>query len=96
MKRTAAACVLVPLTLLAGLAQAGEETIRLKEASGSELTAARCTVCHSLDYIPMNAAVMDRASWEKSIHKMTDRFGAPISGEEARAILEYLAKHYSL
>lgn len=43
----------------------------------------------------MNAVVMDRAGWEKSIHKMIDRFGAPISEEEARNILEYLAKHYS-
>lgn len=95
MKRTAVALALVPLTLLAGLAQAGEETIRLKDAPGREFTAARCTVCHSLDYIPMNAVVMDRAGWEKSIHKMIDRFGAPISEEEARNILEYLAKHYS-
>ena len=95
MKRTAAALAWVPLTLLAGLAQAGEETIRLKDAPGRELTAARCTVCHSLDYIPMNAVVMDRAGWGKIIHKMIDRFGAPISEEEAKRIQEYLARHYS-
>lgn len=95
MKRTAIALAFIPLTQLAGLAQAGEETIRLKDAPGHELTAARCIVCHSLDYIQMNAVMMDRASWEKTVRKMIDRFGAPIPEEETRQILDYLAKHYS-
>jgi cytochrome c5 len=78
-----------------GIACAGEETIHLKDGAGRELTAARCVICHSLDYIPMNAAVMDRAGWEKSIRKMIDRFGAPVSEDEARQILEFLAQQYS-
>lgn len=95
MKRTATALALISLTLLADLARAGEETIRLKDAPGRDLTAGRCSVCHSLDYIQMNAVVMNRISWEKSIRKMIDKFGAPVSEEEAHDILEYLAKNYS-
>ena len=78
----------------AGTACAGEDAILLKDAAGRELTAARCVICHSLDYIPMNAAVMDRAGWEKSIRKMIG-FGAPVSEDEARQILDYLALQYS-
>jgi sulfite dehydrogenase (cytochrome) subunit B len=84
-----------PLLFLASLAQAGEETIRLKDAAARDLTAARCAMCHSLDYIQMNAAVMDRPAWEKSVLKMIDRFGAPVSDDEAKQIVDYLAKHYS-
>jgi cytochrome c5 len=78
-----------------GVARAGEEAIQLKDAPGRELTAARCNVCHSLDYIQMNSVVMNRAGWEKSVRKMIERFGAPISEEEMKTILDYLATHYS-
>jgi len=77
-------------------AAAGEETIGLTDAPGREITVASCGVCHSLDYLPMNAAVMNHAGWEKSIHKMVDRFGAPISAENVQVILDYLSLHYSV
>jgi sulfite dehydrogenase (cytochrome) subunit B len=93
------ACLCVGLFLClaqsASLAQAGEETVRLNEAPSRDITTARCAMCHSLDYIQLNAAVMDRAGWERSVRKMIDRFGAPISDEEARLIIDYLAKQYS-
>jgi hypothetical protein len=38
---------------------------------------------------------MTRATWEKSIHKMVDRFGAPLNAENLQIILDYLALHYS-
>ena len=79
----------------AGTAAAGEETIELADAPGREITVANCAICHSLDYLPMNAAVMNRVAWEKSIHKMVDRFGAPINAENLQVILDYLALHYS-
>ncbi len=71
------------------------ETSELIEAAGRDLTIARCIVCHSVDYIEMNAPVLDRAGWQKSIRKMIDRFGAPVTAEEASVILEYLANTYS-
>ena len=75
--------------------RAGEETIHLIDAPGADLTTASCTTCHSLDYIPMNAAIMSRGSWEKSIHKMIDKFGAPIRPEDVEQILNYLTAHYA-
>jgi len=38
---------------------------------------------------------MNRAVWQKTILKMKDRFGAPITDEEAKQILDYLDSSYS-
>jgi mono/diheme cytochrome c family protein len=96
--------VLAGATLLAALALAGswpaaladEDAIELRDGSWRDLTAARCAICHSLDYIPGNAPVLDRTGWQKVIQKMRDRFGAPITDEEAREILDYLAGSYAI
>jgi hypothetical protein len=82
------------LALCAGFALAGEESIQLQDAPGRELVVARCSVCHSVDYVQMNAPVMDRAGWQKSVRKMIDQFGAPIGDDDANRIIEYLATHY--
>lgn len=88
-----AAALAVQLTGAAAVA--GEETIQLHEGSGRDLTSARCAICHSLDYLPNNAPVMDRGGWQKSIQKMRDKYGAPISDAEAQQILDYLAGSYA-
>jgi sulfite dehydrogenase (cytochrome) subunit B len=81
--------------LLMGLAAAaGEESIELQDAPGRDLVVARCSVCHSVDYVQMNAPVLDRAGWQKSVRKMIDQFGAPIGADDANRIVEYLATHY--
>ena len=75
-------------------AVAGEPT-ELKDGPGRDLTVGRCILCHSVEYIPSNAPAMNRAGWQKTIQKMKDRFGAPITDEEAKQILDYLAANYS-
>jgi mono/diheme cytochrome c family protein len=81
--------------LVASLAAAaGEESAELQDAPGRDLVVARCSVCHSVDYVQMNAPVLDRTGWEKSVRKMIDQFGAPISEADARSILDYLAANY--
>jgi sulfite dehydrogenase (cytochrome) subunit B len=74
---------------------APEESSQLKEGAGRDLTVGRCMICHSLEYIPSNAPAMNRAAWQKTIQKMKDRFGAPITDEEAKQILDYLDANYS-
>lgn len=77
------------------VAGAGEEDIRLKDGPGRDLTIGRCILCHSLEYIPSNAPAMNRAAWQKTIQKMKERFGAPLTDDEAKQILEYLDGGYS-
>lgn len=75
-------------------ALAGERDIELKTGDGRDLVAAHCATCHSLDYIPMNAAVLDRQGWEKTVDKMIKVMGAPIEPDDAAAITAYLTRHY--
>ena len=75
-------------------AHADESAIKLQDAPDRELVVARCSICHSVDYVPMNAPVFDRAGWQKSVRKMIDAFGAPISENDAQRIVEYLGTHY--
>lgn len=91
----AASALLASLALAGALAFADENSIHLRDGSARDLTAARCAVCHSVDYIQGNAPVLDRAGWQKEIQKMRDRFGAPITDEEAQQILDYLAGSYA-
>ena len=96
MRRTARRIALGTYAALAcSRVIAGEESIHLVDGAGRDLTAAACVTCHSLDYIPMNAPVMSRASWEKTVHKMIDKFGALIRPEDVEQILAYLTAHYS-
>lgn len=86
------------VAMLAGAgapARADEDAIHLRDGNGRDLAASRCAICHSLDYIPNNAPVMDRTGWQKAIQKMRERFGAPITDPEAQEILEYLAGSYA-
>jgi len=91
----AAATLFAALALIGALAFADEDSIRLRDGNGRDLTAARCAMCHSVDYIQGNAPVLDRGGWKKEIQKMRDRFAAPISDEEAQQILDYLAGSYA-
>lgn len=96
MRRAALPAAMGVLAALAcGRVTAGEESVQLIDGPGRDLTATACVTCHSLDYIPMNAPVMSRTSWEKSIHKMIEKFGAPIRPEDVEQILAYLTAHYS-
>jgi mono/diheme cytochrome c family protein len=76
-------------------ALADESDIELKAGDGKDRVAANCAICHSLDYIPMNAAVLDKQGWEKTIDKMIRVMGAPIKPDDAAAIVAYLAKNYA-
>jgi cytochrome c5 len=74
---------------------AATEVTELRDGEGRDLTVGRCDICHSVEYIPANAPAMNRAAWQKTIQKMKERFGAPITDEEAKQILDYLSANYS-
>jgi mono/diheme cytochrome c family protein len=73
---------------------AQEAKLTLKEGAGREKVLVSCGSCHSVDYVPMNSPFLDRAGWEGSVNKMIKTFGAPISAEDASAIVSYLADNY--
>lgn len=91
--------VLLSLTVFFGgaaLANAAESTEpEARPGVGRELFVARCTICHSLDYVEMHAKFANRGLWETSINKMRNAFKAPITDEEARQILDYVERAYA-
>jgi hypothetical protein len=85
------AAVLLCMAATSSLAQ--ESRVNLKEAPGKD-KAMQCVACHSLDYIQMNSAFMDKAGWTASVNKMINAFGAPIAKEDVEIIATYLAQNY--
>ncbi len=78
-------------------ASASEPSVSEDEAAsgeGRELFIARCTSCHSVDYVAMHARFGTRALWETEVAKMRTAFKAPLSDDEARRIVDYLARAY--
>jgi hypothetical protein len=92
-RTTALLCAALLLTHLSAVA--GEEEIILKEGTGRDLVASNCVLCHSLDYIPMNAPLMTGSKWEATVRKMIDKMGAPIGEADAKQILQYLTTSYA-
>ena len=88
------------LALAAGFVAAQERKIDLKEGPGKQQVEANCGTCHSLDYIVLNSpnvfvkGATAPSGWEVSVTKMIKVFGAPISPEDAKAIVEYLDANY--
>lgn len=83
------------LSVFASIAVATENAIVLKNGQGKELIVSHCAMCHSVDYITMNATVFDRAGWEKSVSKMITVMNAPINEADKKVIVDYLVKNYS-
>ena len=73
---------------------ADESALALAEGPGRVRTLAACSMCHSLDYIVMNSPFQDQAAWEKTVQKMINVHGAPLTAEEAAGIVAYLSRHY--
>jgi mono/diheme cytochrome c family protein len=87
---------LVAITLLASPACADESTLRLKPGADAELVRARCSSCHSVDYIQMNGGFLKRAGWDAEVRKMIKVMGAPVPDGEVDRIIEYLATQYGV
>jgi len=80
--------------LVASPALADESQVKLKDGEGKATVEANCSMCHSLDYIPMNSVFLDRKGWEGSVNKMIKVMGAPIPERDVPAIVDYLTKNY--
>ncbi|HXX81976.1 MAG TPA: hypothetical protein VEI46_10540 [Thermodesulfovibrionales bacterium] len=96
--------IAILLSLAAGIiyswAQGTTYSINLPEARvelkpGEALTKVEtfCNICHSLDYIIMQPK-FTKPQWTATVSKMIKVFGAPISEEDERLIVNYLVAQY--
>jgi hypothetical protein len=94
-------CWILFVTCLSGIAlsplgQADESHLKLTADPDTTLVMANCAVCHSVDYIQMNAPFLKRAGWEAEVKKMVKVYGAPVADEDAARIVAYLTRHYGV
>ncbi len=77
-------------------AVANESALRLKDGPEAVTVRANCSICHSVDYIQMNAPFMKRAGWDAEVKKMMKVMGAPVPEAEAARIVDYLTRNYGV
>jgi sulfite dehydrogenase (cytochrome) subunit B len=94
MRVPALALIAALVAAAAVAASAEEQPVNLKPGPGLNQVEGNCSLCHSLDYIPMNSPFLNAAGWNAEVTKMIKAYGAPISEADAKAITDYLAKHY--
>ena len=79
---------------LAGAAQADEAAIQLKGGPDAAIVVSKCSICHSLDYIQINAPFMKRVGWEGEVRKMIKVMGAPLEEADVTRLVDYLTLQY--
>jgi len=63
-----------------------------EEKNAKQLFERKCSTCHSIERPKSKAKT--KAEWKSSVMRMKNVNMAPISGEEATIIIDYLAEHY--
>lgn len=87
----------VLLTMTCALQSRADETqVRLRDGPAAATVRASCSICHSLDYIQMNAPFLNRAAWEAEVRKMIKIMGAPIPEQDVAQIVDYLTMNYGV
>jgi mono/diheme cytochrome c family protein len=82
------------LVVFGAPALAEEQPVELKPGPGLDTVQGNCGACHSVDYIKMNSPFLNTAGWQAEVTKMIKTFGAPISDEDAKVIVDYLVANY--
>ncbi|MBI4165203.1 MAG: cytochrome c [Acidobacteria bacterium] len=68
-------------------------TAKLKPGPGVDAVEANCTSCHSTDYIVRQPGG-DTQRWQDEVNTMIKVFGATVSDEEVKVVVNYLANSY--
>jgi hypothetical protein len=58
---------------------------------GSDAINNNCLACHSADHV-MNQPSLSREAWQEVVNKMITAYKAPVSPDDAKAIVDYLAR----
>jgi cytochrome c5 len=58
---------------------------------GSDAINNDCLACHSADHI-LNQPSLSREAWQEVVNKMITAYKAPVSPDDAKAIVDYLVR----
>ena len=59
------------------------------DGPGSDAINNNCLACHSADHV-LNQPSLSRAAWQEVVNKMITAYKAPVSPDDAKAIVDYL------
>ena len=62
---------------------------------GADAINNNCLACHSADHV-LYQPLLSRENWAEVVHKMGTAYKAPISPDDEKQIVEYLAKTKSI
>jgi Spy/CpxP family protein refolding chaperone len=66
---------------------------KLPDDPALPLVQSRCLLCHSGDYLTQQR--LTEGQWQRTVDKMR-KFGTPANDEEAKAIVAYLARNWTV
>lgn len=69
-------------------------TPELPKGKDVNLVIGHCNICHANTYIQMQPP-LTREKWAATVRKMVEKFGAPISEDEEKKIVEYLGSYFT-
>ena len=58
---------------------------------GSDAINNNCLACHSADHV-LNQPSLSREAWQEVVSKMITAYKAPVSPDDAKAIVDYLVR----
>ena len=58
---------------------------------GSDQINNNCLACHSADHV-LNQPSLSREAWQEVVNKMISAYKAPVSSDDAKAIVDYLVR----
>lgn len=71
-----------------------DELSDFRPGPGAEVARDNCLSCHSADYVETQPPELGATFWEAEVSKMIKAYHAPITTEDAKTIVEYLARVY--
>ena len=62
------------------------------EINAEQLFESKCSICHSINR--PKSKTKSKEGWETTVMRMKNKNGCPITDEEAKMIIDYLAEEY--
>ncbi|MCX5812344.1 MAG: c-type cytochrome [Proteobacteria bacterium] len=92
MKKIATCISGIMFLAMSGVQLSGAVETKTDANDGRVLFEKKCSVCHNLE--KSTSKKKTPAEWEKTVKRMIESRGAKINDEEAKVIVDYLAKNY--
>ena len=61
---------------------------------GQDVAENNCLACHSSDYISTQPRKLGKVFWQAEVTRMRKAFGAEITDDDAKIIVDYLSRTY--